>query len=296
MPAEPTAPPELFDRALIAARRARTPHAPDFVTALLLADAAERIGTINRRFGKAALIGPTLEGAVPEFRTVDALEIVPTLCGTAIGDMPELASEGYDLIVSLLDLQIVNDVPGTLIRLRRLLRPDGFFTAAVLGGRSLAELRAAWIEADSALAGGAYLRVAPFMDVRDAGSLLQRAGFALPVSDTDTRYVRYADPLELMRELKALGAGNPMREKPDRPVTSSHMAAAVNAYPADEDGRITATLEVIWMSGWAPDDSQQKPLKPGSAEVSLADALKTRAFSGEVDTGSPVRKRDHSIT
>lgn len=270
-----SAPPELFDRPLIAARRARASTTADFVTERVLADLGERLGTINRRFEKAALIGPTLADTAPRLATVDALERVPTLSGAAVEDMPALASDGYDLIVSLLDLQAVNDVPGTLVRLRRLLRPDGFFVAAVLGGRSLAELREAWIEADSARFGGAYVRVAPFMDVRDAGSLLQRAGFALPVSDTDMFAVRYADPLGLMRELKSVSAANPMREKPAQPVTPAQMAAAVAAYPVDPDGRITATLELIWMSGWAPDDSQQKPLRPGSAEVSLAQALKT---------------------
>ncbi len=268
-------PPDLFDRALIARRRARAAQGPDFVTELVLADLGERIGTINRRFEKAALIGPGIADADPVFGTVDSLEIVPTLAG-ASDDMPALAGSDYDLIVSVLDLQVVNDVPGTLTRLRRLLRPDGFFVAAVLGGRSLAELRSAWIAADSEFAGGAFVRVAPFMDVRDAGSLLQRAGFALPVSDTDTHSVRYADALKLMGELKSLGAGNPMMEKPVRPVTKSQMMAAVAAYPVDEDGRITATLEIIWLSGWGPDESQQKPLRPGSAEMSLADALKTK--------------------
>jgi len=235
---------------------------------------AERIGTINRRFEKAALIGPGIVNVDPEFSTIDSLEVVQTLKGNA-DDMPALAGSDYDLIVSVLDLQVVNDVPGTLTRLRRLLRPDGFFVAAVLGGRSLTELRSAWIAADSEFAGGAFVRVAPFMDVRDAGSLLQRAGFALPVSDTDTHSVRYGDALKLMRELKQLGAGNPMMEKPQRLVTPNHLVKAVSAYPVDADDRVAATLEIIWLSGWAPDDSQQKPLQPGSATMSLAEALKS---------------------
>lgn len=268
-------PPEMFDRALITRRRARAQQRPDFVTELVLADIGERVGAINRRFERAALIGPGIANADPGLRTVDSLEIVPTLAGAA-EDMPALADDQYDLIISVLDLQVVNDVPGTLTRLRRLLRPDGFFVAAVIGGRSLAELRAAWIAADSEFAGGAFVRVAPFMDVRDAGSLLQRAGFALPVSDADTHSVRYADALKLMSELKSLGAGNPMMEKPLRLVTPGQLMAAVAAYPVDDDGRITATLEIIWMSGWAPDDSQQKPLRRGSAVMSLAEALRTK--------------------
>lgn len=271
-----TAPPELFDRRLIAARRAQVPDDMDFVTELVLADLFERLETINRRFAKAVLIGPTLGAKPPHVAGIDTLDIVRTLTPDRFDDMPVLAARDYDLIVSLLELQAVNDVPGTLYRLRQHLKPDGLFIGVALGGASLSELRAAWIKADSAIAGGAYARVAPFMDVRDAGGLLQRAGFALPVSDVDTHQVRYADPLGLMGELKALGAANPMTEKPRRLVTPHHMAAALAAYPADADGRVTATLELIWMSGWAPDESQPKPLRPGSAEVSLAEVFRRK--------------------
>ena len=269
-------PPNLFDRNLIVRRRARGQTTPDFVTELVLADLAERLENVNRRFEQAVIAGPGLIGLTPALPTVDSLEIVPTLTPDQADDMPALAGADYDLVVSVLDLQAINDVPGTLVRLRRALRPDGLFLAVALGGLSLNELRTAWIEADSAIAGGAYIRVAPFMDVRDAGSLLQRAGFALPVSDTDTHRVRYADPLKLMRELKALGAANPMAEKPKSPVTPGHLAAAIAAYPVDDDGRISATLELIWMSGWAPDDSQHKPLAHGSATISLTEVLKTK--------------------
>lgn len=246
-------PPILFDRARIAARRARAAKEPDFVTEMVLADLAERLETVQRRFEKAVLIGPGLAGAQPELPSVDALELVTTLTPAQSGDMPVLAASDYDLVVSLLDLQVVNDVPGTLARLRRHLRPDGLFLAAALGGQSLAELRSAWIGADAEWLGGAQARVAPFMDVRDAGGLLQRAGFAIPVSDTDLHIVRYADPLALMGELKRLGAANPMKETPARPVSRRHLAAALDAYPVDADGRISATLELIWMSGWTPD-------------------------------------------
>ena len=246
-------PPILFDRTRIAARRAKAADSVDFVTEMVLTDLAERLETVQRRFEKAALIGPGLSKARPVLPSVDAFECVPTLTEGQVDDMPVLAASDYDLIVSLLDLQVVNDVPGTLARLRRHLRPDGLFLAVALGGLSLTELRTAWIGADADLLGGAQARVAPFMDVRDAGSLLQRAGFAIPVSDTDLHQVRYADPLKLMRELKALGAANPMMETPAKPVTRRHLAAALNAYPVDADGRITATLELIWMSGWTPD-------------------------------------------
>ncbi len=277
MPTGSAAPSGLFDRALIAGRRARAGAAPDFVTGLALAELGERLATVNRRFKKAVLVGPSLGGVEPALAMIDTLEIVATLTPKETDDLPVPAARNYDLIASLLDLQAVNDVPGTLIRLRRLLRPDGLFIAVFLGGRSLYELRTAWIKADSALAGGTYARVAPFMDVRDAGALLQRTGFALPVADVDSHAVRYADPLKLMRELKNLGAANPLREKPKKPVTKTHLAAAVAAYPRDADGRITATLELVWMSGWAPHDSQQRPLTPGSAEISLEKVLKDKS-------------------
>ena len=248
-------PPVLFDRARIAARRARVPQTPDFVTELVLDDLAQRLETVKRRFKKAALIGPTLKGAKPDLPSVDAFEIIETLVPEHTSDMPNLVDTDYDLIVSLLDLQVVNDVPGTLARLRRHLCVDGLFLSASIGGASLTELRQVWIAADAEALGGAQVRVAPFMDVRDAGGLLQRAGFALPVSDTDIHAVRYADPLALIRELKSLGAANPMAEVPARPVTRNHFTTALAAYPTDADGRITATLELIWMSGWRPEET-----------------------------------------
>jgi hypothetical protein len=191
----------------------------------------------------------------------------------------ELPRRDYDLVVSLFDLDIVDDVPGFLSRVRAHLRGDGLFLAAAIGGDSLTELREAFLAAEAELGGGAYLRVAPFIALSDAAGLLQRAGFALPVSDVETHTVRYESPLALMRELKALGASNPLAERPGKPATRrliAHASAAYQQLAGDPDGRVRATLEIIWMSGWAPHESQQKPLKPGSAEVSLTKVLKTR--------------------
>lgn len=281
VPADLPVPPRLFDRTLLANRvSARTATSPDFVTELVLADLGERLAAIDRTFEAPLLLGPVtagLSGTDGAPRLPLPFQIVPTSIAptrsSGTSEVPDLPRNDYDLIVSVLDLQTINDVPGYLVRLRQHLRPDGLFIAAALGGRSLAELRSAWIEADSRLAGGAFARVAPFMDVRDAGGLLQRTGYALPVADVETHNVRYADPLALMRDIKAMGAANPMWEKPARLVTRAHLAAAIEAYPADPDGRVSATLEIIWMSGWAPDDSQQKPLAPGSAKVSLTSIL-----------------------
>ena len=172
---------------------------------------------------------------------------------------------------------MINDVPGFLSRLRAHLRPDGLLIAAGLGGDTLTELRQAFLEADAAISGGAFARVAPFIQLADAGGLLQRAGLALPVTDLEAYPVRYADALRLMRELKALGAQNPLAEQPDRLATRTLLARAISAYQAiagDPDGRVRATLEIIWLLGWAPHESQQQPLKRGSATVRLKDVLK----------------------
>jgi hypothetical protein len=195
-----------------------------------------------------------------------------------VGDPEALALPrgGYDLIVSLLDLQIVDDVPGFLARVRAHLRPDGLFMAATLGGDTLAELRRAFVAADAEVSGGAFARVAPFIPLADAGGLLQRAGFALPVSDVEAHVVRYGSPVALMAEMKALGAANPLAERPGRMATAGLIARASAAYAAeasDADGRVRATLEIVWMSGWAPDPSQQQPARRGSATVSLRDVL-----------------------
>jgi hypothetical protein len=214
------------------------------------------------------------------FRYERVSSVLPA-AGTPLVD-PEaldLPRRGYDLIVSIFDLDVVDDVPGFLARVRAHLRGDGLFLAAAIGGDSLTELREAFLTADAEVSGGAFLRVAPFIPLSDAAGLLQRAGFALPVSDVETHTVRYETPLSLMRELKALGASNPLADRPHKMATLSLIRAASAAYEAlaaDSDGRVRATLEIVWMSGWAPHESQQKPLKPGSAEISLAKVLKTK--------------------
>lgn len=282
---EPGSAPKIFDRDRLAERATHAwTGAPDFLAALVADDLRERLAPVSRTFGRALIMGPDARALPDTARSATGpitFERASTLAD-APGFLridPEalvLPEMDYDLIVSLLDLQIVNDVPGFLARIRRHLAPDGLFVAAVIGGRSLSELRAAWLTADAELSGGAFARVAPFMDVRDAGSLLQRTGFALPVTDIESHKVRYADPLALIRELKTLGASNPLAEKPTRMTTRPLLAAALEAYGAlagEEDGRVAATLEIVWMSGWAPHESQQKPLKPGSAEVSLTKVL-----------------------
>jgi hypothetical protein len=159
----------------------------------------------------------------------------------------------------------------------------------MIGGESLAELRTAFAEAEAEIEGGVSPRVAPFADLRDLGALLQRAGFALPVTDVDRVTVRYASPMALMHDLRRMGAGNALTERRRTPLRRATLRRMLEVYAeryADADGRIRATFEVVWLSGWAPHESQQKPLAPGSAKTRLADALKTRELSAGEKAGS----------
>lgn len=270
-------PAPIFDRALIAAHLARRSGETDFVTDLVLADLGDRLITLIRAFPKALIIGPDPE-RLPAFGLTAqgqfAFERLPAF--SPDDELPQIAGSDYNLIVSVLHLQAVNDVPGYLSRLRARLAPDGLLMVAALGGDTLTELREAFLAADALVLGGASARVAPMIQVRDAGALLQRAGLALPVADVETHTVRYSSPFALMAELKALGAANPLVDRAKRFATPALLSAAASAYverDGDPDGRVRATLEIIWLSGWAPHESQQQPLKPGSAKVRLGDVL-----------------------
>jgi SAM-dependent methyltransferase len=189
------------------------------------------------------------------------------------------APGSLDLVVSGLALQFVNDLPGALIQIRRALKPDGLFLAALIGGESLTELRQAFAAAEAEIEGGVSPRVAPFADLRDLGALLQRAGFALPVTDVDRVSVRYASPLELMHDLRRMGAGNALIERRRTPLRRATLKRMMEIYAerfSSADRRVAATFEIVWLSGWAPHESQQQPLAPGSAKTRLADALKTQ--------------------
>lgn len=272
-----TQPTAIFDSELIARHLARRAQPADFVTDLVLADLEDRLGALIRQFPKAAIIGPDRDKLPPFGQTASArfpFERHAAFAGDS--DVPTLDGNDYNLIVSVLHLQAVNDVPGYLARLRQHLAPDGLLMIAALGGDTLTELREAFLSADAEVFGGASARVAPMIQVRDAGALLQRAGLALPVADVETHVVRYASPFALMSEIKALGASNPLLDRSRRLASPALLAAAAQAYAerdGDPDGRIRATLEVIWLSGWVPHESQQQPLKPGSAKTRLGDAL-----------------------
>lgn len=271
-----TTPPRLFDDLQIARNLGRRKTGDNFVRDLVLEDLGDRLSAYKRDFTRAVLIGPDAATLPQTLFTANGpvqAQRVEAFCGN---EFPCLPDGEQDLIASVLHLQAVNDVPGHLARLRRHLRPDGLLLAAFVGGESLSELREAFLSADLSVSGGASARIAPMAQVRDAGALLQRAGFALPVADVETHRVRYATPFALMAELKALGASNPLVDRPRRFTTRTLLAAAAQAYAerdADPDGRVRATLEIVWLAGWVPHDSQQKPLRPGSATVRMKDVL-----------------------
>ena len=278
-------PPKVFDRELIARHFARRPPGhDDFVTRLALNDLAERLLTVTRTFERALIMAPDAsplpvngESANGPFVFSWGATVLPSEGALTVDpEAVALPFSDYDLIVSIFDAEIVNDVVGFLARLRAHLRPDGLLLVALLGGATLTELRQAFLRADAETTGGATARVAPFIQLGDAGSLLQRAGLKLPVTDVETHTVRYRSPMALVEELKALGAQNPLADRAASFATRNLFAAASNAYEeiaADMDGRVRATLEILWLSGWAAHESQQQPLKPGSANVNLRDVL-----------------------
>lgn len=283
---------DLFDRNLFAQRRqralaARTQGA-DFLLAAVAEELGDRLLAVKRQFDLAVDLGGhtgrlaaalAASGRVDHVLRADLFTADPGLpapdlvCDDALLPLKD-ASVG--LIASALSLQLVNDLPGALIQIRRALLPDGLFLGAVLGGETLSELRDCLMRAELELTGGAGPRVAPFADTRDLGALLQRAGFALPVTDTDKLTVRYDNLFGLMRDLRAMGGTSILTERSRKPLSRAVFLKAAALYAADHadaDGRIRATFQVVYLSGWAPHESQQKPLKPGSAKMRLADAL-----------------------
>lgn len=267
----------IFDRALLARRLARIRgHEPNVLTRTIAEEAADRLDLVTRRFATAAVIAADPDHIAERLMPSGKIDrVVPF--APAADEVLGLEAESFDAIFSILDLQTANDVPGLLVQMRRALRPDGLFLACLLAGDSLTELRQSWLAAEVLITGGVSPRVAPMIGMQELGALLQRASFALPVADLDRTIVRYADAVSLIHEIRALGYSNPLAGRSRKPVTRGLLGAAVNAYHAnfaDADGRIRATLEVAWLTGWAPHESQQQPLKPGSAKARLADALR----------------------
>lgn len=275
----------IFDRALQRRRRARAfaREPADFLLARSADEILERLGAVMRQFSSIADIGtplPLLAARLAErYPAAQVTHLAPTGRADVMGDAELLpfARDAFDLAVSALALQDVNDLPGALAQIRRSLKPDGLFLGCLIGGATLRELRAALAEAETDISGGVSPRVAPFADLRDMGGLLQRAGFALPVTDVETLTVRYPHLFALFADLRAMGATNTLIERLKRPTRRALFLRAAEIYArdhADADGRLRATFELIFLSGWAPHESQQKPLKPGSGKIPLAEALR----------------------
>jgi SAM-dependent methyltransferase len=283
--------PPLFDLPLWHKRlqRAAGRAAPDFLLVRASAELSERLLSILRDFGTAVdlgTLGPQAAQSLARHRGIRLViraSPLSALIGrgnfvplVATAEALPFATASLDLVVSLLALQTCNDVPGCLIQIRRMLRPDGLFLGCLLGGDTLAELRFALAAAEAEVSGGASPRVSPFADPRDLGQLLQRAGFALPVVDTDRLVARYPDLLTLLHDLRAMGASNMLFERRPGPLPRAVLAKAATIYQArfaDPDGKLRATFDLVWLAGWAPHPSQQQPLRPGSAQMPLSAAL-----------------------
>ncbi len=282
--------PRIFDRSLVRRRlqRALAQGPADFLLRAVADELAARLSAVQRAFPDALDIGsasPVLADAIAG----PGRRVARVVADPAFGAGPDVVAgdeeslslppQSADLVVSALSLQWVNDLPGALVAMRRALRPDGLLLACMVGGTSLGELRASFMAAEEEMEGGVSPRVAPFVEVRTLGNLMQRAGFALPVVDSDEIVVRYDSMFGLMADLRAMGATNALVGRSRRPLRRATLMRAAQIYAerfADADGRVRATFDIVWMSGWAPHESQQKPLKPGSAQVSLADVLKPR--------------------
>ena len=269
--------PPLFDRALGVARATRRRGAEaNVLTRTIAEELVERLAFVNRRFEHVLLIAAEPEAIAGRLKEGGQVQTVETRGPSASDDLG-LPEAHYDAVFSILDLQTFNDVPGALIQIRRALKPDGLLLACLFAGDTLTELRQSWLAAEAAVLGGVSPRVAPMIDVRELGGLLQRAGLALPVADLDRTMVRYADAVALIHEIRELGLSNNLVGRSRTPVSRRLMGSAINHYQqtfADPDERVRATVEIAWITGWAPHESQQQPLKPGSAKSRLADALK----------------------
>jgi len=288
--------PIIFDRLLQRRRRSRAAAlSANFLLDHVAGELADRLSVVLRRFNVGVDLGTPGDAVRRSLRRLGAGMIVGADV-IARGKPFVVAEEealpfrdsSLDFVVSGLALHFANDLPGVLAQIRRALKPDGLFLAALLGGETLTELRQAFAEAESEIEGGASPRVAPFADLRQIGALLQRVGFALPVTDVERVTVRYSSVFDLMHDLRRMGAANTLvarRRVPLRRTTLMQMADVYARRFADADGRIRTTFDIVWLSGWAPHPNQQQPLRPGSAKARLADALGTREISAGEKAG-----------
>lgn len=264
-------PPQIVDRTALSRNRSRARRDALFLHDEAVIEVQERLSQVNRRFTNPAIVTPW-----PEIWA----DVLPGARIVADEEVLDLQPGAHDLIVHAMCLHWSNDPVGQLVQCRRALVPDGLLLALTLGGQTLQELRAALAEAEIAQTGGLSPRILPMAEIRDLGALLQRAGLALPVADGFTRTVSYRDAFHLMADLRAMGEANALTERARRPTRRAVLADAAARYSAhfsSPDGRVPASFDVICLTGWAPHESQQKPLRPGSAIARLEDALKAAA-------------------
>ncbi|WP_073253605.1 methyltransferase domain-containing protein [Shimia gijangensis] len=259
--------PQMTDRRALIRNRTRADHDKGmFLQEAALEEVQDRLTLVNKAFTKVAIVS-----AFPDLwrRLAPQADIISD------EDVLELAQGTYDLVVHAMCLHWANDPVGQIIQCRRALKADGFFLSVSFGGQTLHELRASLAEAEAKITGGLSPRVAPMGEIRDLGAILQRAGLALPVADAAPLKVTYETPWHLMRDLRSMGEANALAGRLRRPTGRQLLMRAVDVYidAFMEDGRIPATFELIFLSGWAPDSSQPQPLRPGSATTRLADAL-----------------------
>jgi SAM-dependent methyltransferase len=283
-------PPRIFDALAYRTRRRRAAlgNGDVFLAQEAAEHVAERLAAINRRFERGldlhsrAAVFPALRPLAANWvRTGFASDIPSVIAGN---EALPFADESFDVVTSVLSLHAINDLPGTLVQIRRVLKPDSVFMAALFGGETLRELKLAFASAEAEVMGGVSPRVSPFADVRDVGGLLQRAGFTLPVADVERTTVRYRGLSRLFSDLRALGETNVLAGRSPRFMSRRLLAALTREYAErfrDADGRFVVTFDIVFLTGWAPHESQQKPLRPGSAKTRLADALGTK----ELPTG-----------
>ncbi len=289
---------QIFDRASVRRHRARADLSGEhgFLFRELAERLAERLGEFDRNFANAALFGDRAgllqvaldSTGVKNLRGVHSLFTVADEISESVAgyddDALNLGVAKLDLVMSHLTLHWINDLPGVLLQINKALRPDGLFLSSMFGGETLTELRQALSIAEEEIEGGVSPRVSPFIDIRDAGALLQRAGFALPLADIDTIVVTYEDIFSLMQDLRGMGETNAVHQRRKTFVRQETLMRAGEIYAqefSDSDGRLRATFQTVFLTGWAPDESQPKPLRPGSAKARLADALGTE----EIPTG-----------
>jgi SAM-dependent methyltransferase len=296
--------PVVFDRAAVRRnwRRAQRLGPATFLIDRAAEDLCDRLSAVVRRFELAVDLASPTDAVRRRLRGTDLVSAIIAITDPAAAPAPKkddltivadaealpLREDSLDLVVSALALQFVNDLPGTFVQVRRALKPDGLFLATLIGGDSLIELRQAFAAAESEREHGASPHVAPFADVRAIGTLLQRAGFALPVTDVEKLVVRYESPFGLMHDLRRMGATNALAERRRTPLKRGTLLRMAEIYAerfSDPDGRVRASFDILWLSGWKPHASQQQPLRPGSAKARLADALGTQEIPAGEKTG-----------